>query len=282
MDRGLAKRKKMRAVAAKIQEEFLRHFQTKFSPPDRRLVHNLVSKSQGLPIPMLTSEQKEFLDRPLTEGEVAEAVQIHGLPMLWRTEEDLRKIEAKVGSVLEVDLIGMIKRAAQMIYSTFATQRAYGSTLRVHGLEQRAMKYPMESSTICPMQVQSQNRTIGHLQALSLPPATINSRTPNKTNSMGPPKRRAHGHLRLRQAVEGTELVYFDPNTVSFIPRSKLEYFMLENSKKSENHGESQSIPHLSSFPLVHDTVISTSVSTFFSSDSIAEEAGLIMPRTWP
>lgn len=62
-----------RAVAANIQEEFLRHFQANFSPPDRRVVHNLVSKSQGLPISMLTSEQ-EFLDRPLTEGEVAEAM----------------------------------------------------------------------------------------------------------------------------------------------------------------------------------------------------------------
>ena len=62
-----------RAVAAKIHVEFLRHFQANFSPPDRRVVHNLVSKSQGLPISMLTSEQ-EFLDRPLTEGEVAEAM----------------------------------------------------------------------------------------------------------------------------------------------------------------------------------------------------------------
>ena len=33
-------------------------------------------------------------------------VQIHGLSMLWRTKENLRKIGAKVGSVLEVDLIG--------------------------------------------------------------------------------------------------------------------------------------------------------------------------------
>ena len=61
------------AVAAKIQVEFLRHFQANFSPPNRRVVHNLVSKSQGIPISMLTSEQ-EFLDRPLIEGEVAEAM----------------------------------------------------------------------------------------------------------------------------------------------------------------------------------------------------------------
>ena len=33
-------------------------------------------------------------------------VQIHGLPMLWRMEENLRRIGSKVDSVLEVDLIG--------------------------------------------------------------------------------------------------------------------------------------------------------------------------------
>ena len=86
---------------------------------------------------------------------------------------------------------------------------------------------------------------------------------------------------RLRQAVEGTEPVYFDPTTVSFIPRSELESFILAN-KELENHGESQSTPHLSSFPLVHDTVCSNSVSTLFSSDYTAEEAGLIMPPTSP
>ena len=62
-----------RVVAAKIQVEFLRHFQANFSPPGRRVVHNLFSKSQGFPISMPTSEQ-EILDRPLTEGEVAEAM----------------------------------------------------------------------------------------------------------------------------------------------------------------------------------------------------------------
>lgn len=32
-------------------------------------------------------------------------VQIHGLPALWQTEENLRKIGSKIGSVSEVDLI---------------------------------------------------------------------------------------------------------------------------------------------------------------------------------
>ena len=33
-------------------------------------------------------------------------VQIHGLPTLWRTEDNLRKIGAKAGSVTDVDLVG--------------------------------------------------------------------------------------------------------------------------------------------------------------------------------
>ena len=33
-------------------------------------------------------------------------VQIHALPTLWRSEENLRRIGSKVGTVLEVDLTG--------------------------------------------------------------------------------------------------------------------------------------------------------------------------------
>ena len=33
-------------------------------------------------------------------------VQVHVLPTLWRTEENLRKIGSRVGAVLEVKLIG--------------------------------------------------------------------------------------------------------------------------------------------------------------------------------
>ena len=33
-------------------------------------------------------------------------VQIHGLPSLWQTEENIRKIGSKMGAVMEMDLIG--------------------------------------------------------------------------------------------------------------------------------------------------------------------------------
>ena len=33
-------------------------------------------------------------------------IQIHGLPSLWRTEENIKKIGSKAGSVIDVDLIG--------------------------------------------------------------------------------------------------------------------------------------------------------------------------------
>ena len=80
---------------------------------------------------------------------------------------------------------------------------------------------------------------------------------------------------RLKKAVEGPEPVYFDPATVSFIPESRLELFILEDRRKTENHGELYSTPH-PSFCSVGN------VSENFSSDNMAEEAGLIMPPTSP
>lgn len=92
-------------------------------------------------------------------------------------------------SVNGVALSSVIRRATQMIYSASATQRVNVSTLQVHGLEQRMMKCPMESSRICPIQVQV-------LQAPSFPLATINGRIPNEINVVGPPKRRTCAQLR--------------------------------------------------------------------------------------
>ena len=33
-------------------------------------------------------------------------VQVHGLPTLWKTEDNLKRIGANIGRVLDVDLIG--------------------------------------------------------------------------------------------------------------------------------------------------------------------------------
>ena len=49
--------------------------------------------------PDLTWQEVEFSSSTIW-------VQVHGLPTLWRTEENLRKVGSKVGSILDVDLIG--------------------------------------------------------------------------------------------------------------------------------------------------------------------------------
>ena len=49
--------------------------------------------------PDLTWQEVEFSSSTIW-------VQVHGLPTLWRTEENLRKVGSKVGFVLDVDLIG--------------------------------------------------------------------------------------------------------------------------------------------------------------------------------
>ena len=78
---------------------------------------------------------------------------------------------------------------------------------------------------------------------------------------------------RLRKAVEGPEPVYFDPATVFFIPKSMLEFFILEERRKIENHGELHSTFYPSSCFV--GTVCENS-----SSDNMAEEAGLITTTT--
>ena len=70
--------------------------------------------------------------------------------------------------------------------------------------------------------------------------------------------------------MEGLELVYFDPKTVTFIPRLKLELFFLIEKEKS-THGESLFTP-----PNV------STLDCTLNSNSTAEEAGLIMPPNSP
>ena len=80
---------------------------------------------------------------------------------------------------------------------------------------------------------------------------------------------------RLREAIEGPEPVYFDPVTVSFAPRSKMDYYILQQNKEDAKHGELHPISHPSSCYAV-------SVCEIFSSFSMVEEAGLTMPPTSP
>ena len=51
--------------------------------------------------PELTWQEVEFSTSTIW-------VQIHGLPTLWRSEENLRRIGSKVGTVMEVDLTGNV------------------------------------------------------------------------------------------------------------------------------------------------------------------------------
>ena len=75
---------------------------------------------------------------------------------------------------------------------------------------------------------------------------------------------------RQRKVVEGLEPVYFDPNTVTFIPRLKLELFFL-NKKEKPTLGKSLFTPPNISTP-----------DCTLSSNSTTEAAGLIMPPNSP
>ena len=80
-----------------------------------------------------------------------------------------------------------------------------------------------------------------------------------------------HLSKRLRTAVKGSELIYFDPSSASLIPSSNLESFLLEERNDTENHGELLLKPILPFISMDSYCVFSNSVN-------MAEEAGLIMP----
>ena len=92
---------------------------------------------------------------------------------------------------------------------------------------------------------------------------------------------------RLRKAVTGSEPIYFDPETATIIPRSRIEHFIL---RQGHNPGNSEYYSEHAPINVVPDCPAPTSPhthSTFendFSliSSSMAEEAGLNMPPTSP
>ena len=78
---------------------------------------------------------------------------------------------------------------------------------------------------------------------------------------------------RIKQAINSTETIYFDPGTAAFIPQSKLEYFILHEGQKTEDKAHnskyfSQKLPATNP----------ASTSEWESFPSMADEAGLIMP----
>ena len=77
--------------------------------------------------------------------------------------------------------------------------------------------------------------------------------------------------------------MYFDLVSATLIPRSRLEYFLQDDRKKSTNHGEYPSdqiqSPPLESVNLSCASVTDNGVPSFVS---MAEEAGLIKPPTSP
>ena len=79
----------------------------------------------------------------------------------------------------------------------------------------------------------------------------------------------------LREAIEGPKPMYFDPVTASFILRSRLDCYILQQNKEDAKHGELHPITYPSSYYVV-------SVCEISPSFSMAEEAGLIMPPTFP
>lgn len=77
--------------------------------------------------------------------------------------------------------------------------------------------------------------------------------------------------------------MYFDPVSATLIPRSRLEYCILDERKNSTNHGEYPSV-HKQSPPLESVNLSYTSITDIVvpSIDSMAEEAALIKPPTSP
>ena len=78
---------------------------------------------------------------------------------------------------------------------------------------------------------------------------------------------------RLRKATTGPESIYFDPDTATLIPQSRLGSFILQESQKAEDKARSSKC-----FSQWHPFTNSAPSSDCESFPTMAEEAGLTMP----
>ena len=81
----------------------------------------------------------------------------------------------------------------------------------------------------------------------------------------------------LRIAARGPEPVYFDPETVTLIPQSSLEYFILKERQKTEDETHNRKFFYHNLSEICSHTNANTNSTTYS-----AEEAGLIMPSPSP
>lgn len=77
-----------------------------------------------------------------------------------------------------------------------------------------------------------------------------------------------HFSKRLKKAVEGLKLIYFDPNTVTFIPRSSPAQFIVNEKVTPGHYGKSFS----------NYTSTSSNSGNVPNTVTMANEVGLIMP----
>ena len=137
----------------------------------------------------------------------------------------------------------------------------------------------------------SSSTHLSNFEPSSLPPPIATTQIFQDSNHL---KRKitnqelAHFAKRLKKTINESEVVYFDSQTETFIPLSRLEYFILEERDKPNTIYS----PKIRGKPLKSRTrnvsAISTSITVSPKLDSssffvpMAEEAGLIKPLTSP
>lgn len=121
----------------------------------------------------------------------------------------------------------------------------------------------------------------------NLPPASLSLLSVHLSKKKLSKQECEHLTKWLRKAVSGLELVYFNPNAVTLIPKSKLKNFIIQQRFKLgtlDTLNESLISQHAPNIPASLNGQSPVFPASFALSyfDSKAEEAGLIMPPTSP